>query len=685
MSRRIRRGTQLRSHLGFVPFLPDRVYYLLDTSSTLQKICCVTFSEQEKKTQGKDSRKRLAYVPPKATLVYIDQDRFEVGISSEQIVANGQTIEDSSEMSFSHRGVEALDAHRNKSSSRSHADRVEAHIRHFETPARMLEQMLFSSDPKSLLRDHARRCVPPQNVTRYVPMFLMYVASNFSRNVLAYRTQNIGRWDRSAQILSSPGEGESDGKPITRADLIDDVCAGFETFQELGRPYSQIYRMTCQRFWDCDITTGDRGLKKLCRPGGLPMLDEGQARYWIEAVYGSDAIIRATRGDAYFREECAPSRGKTTEAVIYFGERTEYDGQWLKEQAMMTDGITPHPPIIRVTSVDVAIGQTTGIGFSLGGESAAAYRMSKLCQAMDKVEFCKWFGITISPEQWPSMGLSDEDTPDRGAGSTQAAESDDLSVRATFKSLPPTGFGQGKPNIESNHDKSINLRERPTHVQTRLSLIDIVRREIRKVIARNETKNISSRLTPRLASQVDRPTSNGLFEYFSKTGRDRSRTMHFDDVIRAFATPMTFQVKDGWIYYHTQRYGAPKLQEANLLCAEIDGFVVDIVAHYVWIDLHGELIECEAQIALNEDIDQTYLSISEIDALNKRMVELNRNHGEHRNAVIVEAAKAFEDETGQDFWDGSRKHGRAKRPSRIHAAVSAIKNAVTPRATSGRR
>jgi hypothetical protein len=671
--------------LGFAPFLADRIYYFLDTSSTLQKICCVTFTEQEKRTQGKNSRKRLAFIPPKTTLVYIDQDRFEDGISSEQIVANGQTIEDSTELSFSHRGVEALDAHRNKSSSRSHADRVAAHLRHFETPVRMLEELLFSSDPTSLLRDHARRCVPPQNVTRYVPMFLMYVASNFSRNVLAYRTQNIGRWDRSAQIFSPHGEADTSGKPITRADLIDDVCAGFETFQQLGRPYSQIYRMTCLRFWDCDITTDDRGLKKLRRPGGLPMLDEAQARYWIEAVYGSDAITRATRGEAYFREECAPSRGKTTESVLYFGERTEYDGQWLKERAIMADGVTPHPAIIRVTGVDVATGQTSALGFSVDGERASAYRMSKLCQAMDKVEYCRICGVPISPEQWASAGLSNEDVPDRGVGATPAAESSDPSVRATFKTMPPTGFGQGKPNVESDHHKSIHLRERPSHVQTKLSLIDIVRREIRRVIAHNETKNISSRLTPRLASQVDRPTPNGLFQYFSKTGRDRSRRMHFDDVIRAFATPMTFQVKDGRVYYHAQRYGGPKLQGAKLLCTEIDGFVVDFVAHYVWIDVQGELIECEAQIALNEDIDQTFVSISEIEAINKRMVELNRNHGEHRNAVIVETAKAFEDETGQDFWDASRKQGQAKRPSKNHPAVSAIKNAATPRANSGRR
>ena len=207
-----------------------------------------------------------------------------------------------------------------------------------------------------------------------------------------------------------------------------------------------------------------------------------------------------------------PMRLHADRVVNSAGETVEEDARWVRELAIGPDGKTTMPALIVVRIVCIATAMCLGLGFALGGETGAAYRMARFCMEVGKDFFCWLFGITISKEDWPSEGAVEDVVTDRGAGQAQTAKPNDGYDGPVMREMPPTGFGQGKPNVEGTHARHIKIADRPTHVVTKIPLVHLVRREIRNEIRRMHSASTERRLGPTLIMAVDNLTCVELYE-----------------------------------------------------------------------------------------------------------------------------------------------------------------------------
>ncbi|MGR5869222.1 hypothetical protein ACT7C5_24165 [Bacillus pacificus] len=70
-------------------------------------------------------------------------------------------------------------------------------------------------------------------------------------------------------------------------------------------------------------------------------------------------------------------------------------------------------PIIYIV-MDVFSRIVTGFYVGLEGPSWVGAMMALLCTSMDKVKFCKSYGVDINPEEWPIHHLPEILLADRG-------------------------------------------------------------------------------------------------------------------------------------------------------------------------------------------------------------------------------------------------------------------------------
>lgn len=668
-------GTQLEAPQGFEQLEANQRYFFLVST---RKVKLVAFVEQPAKKTGK-KRVKASKPPPEVILVSIDRGRFESAVENDLIVPSSVQFEVPSWRQGSGKvDTDSPTLKRYKKCKVSHRARTDAMVAHMQPLLDRLKDVLSDDDPISLVNQHALSCSPKQNQARFRAAFFLFVAFRQNRNAISYQRMNIGRWCREEHPgakcgVKPKGLGALHGfKSTDHPELAKDVQTGWETFAQLGRSVAKIYRLTCVHIWKCRWVKDNRGRARLHRPSGEPFLSPDQFRTILFKLIGAEEIYRTLRGRSYVREETLPSTGRFSEAVANICERTEADGYWLPEVAMAPDGVTPLPALIVVRIICVVTSMLLGIGFSLGGEAGSAYRMALFCMAVPKDFFASLLGMKISQESWPSEGLSDDTITDRGPGSTEAGRSRDAALRPVISGMPPTGFGQGKATIESSNPRKIKVRDRPSFVATTVPLAHLVRREVRRTIAQNDSHDISDRLGPRRIAAADRVTPLDLYQKLKAVGRTDERPCRsIEQAVRAYLTPCKLQVKSNGVYFRFQRYDCDELRKTGLLnCAANDelgeaptipGYVLDLSVRQVWADVGGCLIMIPAMQAMREDDDQFDISVYELDILADKLDEMKADFRTHREAVNVEREAEWSEETGYSAADFRRRSGRVHR------------------------
>ena len=366
-------------------------------------------------------------------------------------------------------------------------------------------------------------------------------------------------------------------------------------------------------------------------------------------------------------------------------ETVQEDGRWVAELAIGPDGKTPLPALLVVRIVCVATAMCLGIGFGLGGETGAAYRMARFCMEVDKVFFCWLFGIDIEKDAWPSEGANDHSIRDRGPGQGKTGRPNEGAAKPTFNEMPPTGFGQGKPNVESTHDKEIHIHDRPAFFTTRIPLIHLTRREIQKELIRMDTGSVLGHMGPARIAEAESLTPLDLYEKLAANGRTYERVCDRDQAVRRWLDPLKFSVKPDGVYLGYQRYYSEQLRATGILDvdkddAEVDGYVVHMCARYAWVEINSKLIMVAAMLPMREDEDQLFLSSLEMRLLQEKVDTMNSDLRSHRDAVHGEHEEIFHAETGRSMEDKRMVPGaKPKRTAQARAAAKAAKEALTPR------
>ncbi len=199
-------------------------------------------------------------------------------------------------------------------------------------------------------------------------------------------------------------------------------------------------------------------------------------------------------------------------------------------------------------AVDTATQLIAGlyVGYDAGEEAVMACLSNA---AMDKVEYCRRFGIEIEPADWPSAGLPSEIITDQGrdflSGRTM-----ELCVRygITCETLPPfrpdhKGLVEKSFDLMQNRYKPIlrgrgiieeDAQERwavDYRAQASLDLTQFTEVLIHCILYLNGYRVLENyQMTQEMIEQDTAPTAAGLWRYYANTGKSALMEINGDEV-----------------------------------------------------------------------------------------------------------------------------------------------------------
>ncbi|HEY4080552.1 MAG TPA: hypothetical protein VGM81_07640 [Burkholderiaceae bacterium] len=658
-------GTQLVAPRGFEGLKADVVYHLLFNDAVRNRALFVTFGAP---APGLGARSApAAQRLPRAELAYLRRDRFEEALRSALI----RPVPEPRELPhwFGDLTITDLLMHDRQDHRRQkpHAHRIDVMLAHLWPAVQRSADILSAEAPQTALNRIARSCVPPQNEARFRQAFFVYLAFGRERLALHYPIANLGKWDRAAKdkkfgrpSLLGAWHGHSSCPEAIQAMCLE----GFRTYAAPGQSLRAIHRKTAVRVFGCVPTRDSRQRMSLVHPEGKPFPTYGQFAYRVGLAYDLRTRQLLKFGSARVRSKIAISQGKYTDATANAMETLQEDGYFVDEVAAgyLEGSHLPKISVVRIICVGSAV--IVGIGFSFKGEKAEAYRMAKFCMAVDKVWFCSLFGIAITEDQWPSAGLPLHEVVDRGPGATRGADATDPALQPVIKEIAPSYSGQSKANVETRHPKSVKQEGAPQYRITRQSVVQLVQREIYRVIESNESTNVLPRLGPEAIRRQVLSTPNGLWRHLVGLGRTFAYQPPRDQAIRGYLVPVDLTVSDGAVYFMGFRFWSKALRDSKLLercVTQVQGYLLPMCVRHIFIDTPDGMLTVDASFGIRSAEGESFLSVAELEQLAELRSREQAAFRIHREAAKAEVAERFKAETGHEYDRSELRAGRAKR------------------------
>jgi len=652
-------GEQLVAPEGCGPLFRGRVYHYLGRFGKRSRVALVAFDTS----------------PPAAHLQSMENGSFEKALNSGAIVRAAEQAKLPPWLPASADGdLSTLDAAyppaRRARLKQTNEERLNKRLDCIRPLVTGVRKLLGSDDPRQEVGRFARQCMPELNESRTWLWFCTYLA--FGRNKWALLPAYKGRtgtWVRTSDKAKAGRFSISRGRRFGYArcqSFIDTTRTGWDKYKGIGVFMTTIVQCILTEKFGCHVREVD-GKKEFYHPQGEPFPTAWQIRYEILKFVGREAVQLALYGEVRVRTRKRASKGKFSEVVANLLERLNADAYTVDEVPIgVLDG-EPMPALYVVRIRCLLSGLIVGIGFSMGGERADAYRMALFSMAMPKDEFCALFGITIDKDVWPSEGWPSWATFDRGPGSI-AALIEEQELRIPITEITPSWQGQSNAAIETTHPRKLKSGGGKTYRQSAHNYVALAKREIERTIAQNQSIDMSDHLTPVMIRARVMPTPLGLWRYFDKRRRTDAHPVQVELAVRCLLTPVEFTVHEDGVYLHAMRYDSPALRETDLndrVIAEgvfaVRGYVVDVTARQAWLEANGQLVRVEAMLPIRDHKGQLFLSLRELADLERVRAIIRSNFNEHRTAVQAESRLRFADNAGKDWDAGSTKSGRAKR------------------------
>ncbi|MBO9471614.1 hypothetical protein J7355_16110 [Endozoicomonas sp. G2_2] len=378
----------------------------------------------------------------------------------------------------------------------------------------------------------------------------------------------------------------------------------------------------------------------------------------MSKTIGRSQIQVDRRGPEWVRNNRAMSRGRYAQHAANLLERVESDGYWSNSHPSDLAG-NPLPRVVTVKLIDTVSGAQFGIGFSLGGEAAAAYAAACFCAAIGLRRYLELFGLDVGVFEVPSPGLMTTLITDRGPGSGAA-----LAEQVPFRELSPAYSGQSKSIVESSHPRGDQNAEAPSHPVSRLSPVGLARQELWRAVQHNHRSDASARLTPEMAAANVRANPMAIWTYLEERGRKAGRSMTFEHAVRTFLQPVIFGIDRNGIKLNHLRFilaeGDDDVLSSQAGAGSIEGYCLPMCLRHAWINLEGRLYQVEAQLPFCDDSDQLRLSLTELQAHGRRISAAKAAQAENKRAARLHGDIEFEKQLGAEFDRTQRRPGRAK-------------------------
>lgn len=656
---------QLHAPYGFEGLVAGITYHLLLNDARRNRAVFVTFNAPSAEPAPDPVHK--ASTEPRALLAFLRRDRFEEALKSGLICPSPLQRElppwlgDLTRADLIAHDREARDQHR------AHADRIDTQLMHLWPAIARVQQILEAENPAAELNKLATACQPAQNAIRFRRAFFAYIAFGQERLALHYNIAHIGKWDRQSRDkkFGRPSQLGAWHGHSSCPDEVQRKCReGYAQFAAPSVSMRLIYRQTVVKLFGCRTATGPDGRMTFFHPDGEPFPTAGQFEYRVRQAY--DLKIRQTLkyGCERVKSRLAPPRGAFTDAVACAMETLQADGYFVEDvsQGYLAGSHLPRLCVVRI--ICVATGAIVGIGFSLKGEKAEAYRMAKFCMAVDKVWFCSLFGMRITEADWPTVGVPLHDITDRGPGATPGGDTNEDKLQPLIKELTQGYSGQSKANVETRHPKGVKLEGSPRVIVTRQTLPQLAVREIWRVIDSNISTDITSRLGPKALEAGVLATPIGFWNYLNRVGRTMAYRIPREQAIRAYLKKIDLTVDDGAVFFKGFRYYSKALYDSDILTSRrrvVQGYAFPLCVRHLFLDAPDQIYTVDATLGIQTDDGEMFISIAELEQLAQIRDKEKAALAIHREAAKADVAERFEAQTGTPYQPAVPRLGRAKR------------------------
>ncbi len=391
----------------------------------------------------------------------------------------------------------------------------------------------------------------------------------------------------------------------------------------LGVSMMSIHRDALREDFGC-IVEKVGGKYVIYHPENKPFPSYGQFRAVVISIFKLETVQTTVYGAPRMRSHAVVEEGNYTQQFANILESMEVDAYFVKERPRAMHSNKAMPALGVARGICVNTGAVVGVGFSLGSETADAYRSMLFCAAVPKSYIARLYGIPEKDLHWIMEGLPAAFKSDRGPAGSQHLVAD-LESRFPMKSITPSYSGQSKASIEASHPRDINLEGPPSYVISDLELPEMVKREIYRAASDNHTSDISSRLSDEMIyifrQQGRVATPHNYWEVLTQRFRTSAHSMTIPQAVRAFWTPAEFKFDGYGVRYRHRYYTSDEFrntgvhkQISELTDFKLKGYTLNMVVRYIHVEVKGKLFELEADRRTRIDKEEFFVPLSQLEA-----------------------------------------------------------------------
>lgn len=655
----MRAGSRIIAPDGFLNLSKGSIYHFLTSDGRRNRVRLVEFVESDKKIS--------------AHLVELSQIDYEDAVENGWVVEDGPA--DSTPPWLIHRkGVSIAYLEEQRVSKKtSYEQMVDQRVAAIAGLIVRRDEILASDAPAKIINAEANAQQPKQNAGRLRLWFYTYFVFGQNKWALLPPRCRSGKWDREG-----PGRTTKLGRPSRRgkrqgyrcnADMQQTLLKGFINHKSPSKTQGTIYREILTDNFGCVSVRKKNQPIEFRHPQGKPFPSFPQFRYWISKLISPKELAIALKGTHGARVK-AGSEGSFADSLINVNQRVEFDGYYISEKISgLTEGSAVESFCV-VRAVCGLSGMVLGIGFSEGKESMEAYRMALYCMACDKVQYCEQFGIEISADDWPSIGLSGGMVLDRGPA---AGYEGDVEIH-WLKSveLTPIYSGQSKATVESSHPRDKKILGRPTYVHSKLDFVQMAKREIMRAIRNNHLSDASRRMDDDMYQAGIKPTPHDIFTYWSMRGRDSSIGMPFDKAVKEFLNSRPVVIRKDGVYFYGRKYRSRALIDTGIFdqiardgVIKASAYALTMCVRHIWVEVKGVLYELDFVRTARTSWGTSDISLRDLQDIDELRRQSGTDFRDEQPAHEQHFDDLFKENTDEDWDAGERKFGR---PSKGGAA-----------------
>ena len=570
-----------------------------------------------------------------------------------------------------------LEAIRSRNKTQSYRKQVENRFSQISELIEVESEIIATDNPLKKISELVRndKSTHPHRAQLW---FFSYILHGNDIWALKQPTHGNGKWSRKDEKHENTKFGRTslDKGPYygwPSAIMEKQIDKSYLSRCGLAKTMRKIHTEALIQDFNCTVICDENNEQIIIQKDNKPYPSYGQFRWVIVKKYGLAVVQTAVWGAPRVRQNATVNQGNYTQQFSNILENVEVDVYFVKERpkAMHSDEAMPALAVAR--ALCVTTGAVVGVGFSLGSETGDAYRSMLFCMAVPKAVIARVYGIPPEHLNWVMQGVPASFTSDRGpAGSAKLVS--DLEVKFPIKTIAPSYSGQSKAVVESGHPRDVKLEGAPSYVQSDLNSVEMMKREVYLAARDNHTKDISSRLNDEAIHVFLQnglvATPHNYWQYLDERLRTSAHSMTLENAIRAFCSPMEFEVdKDGVKFRHrwyiSEDFKATGIQQklVESVNIKLKGYVLNLVVRYIWVEVRGRLIELEAMRRSRVDGDELYVPLSALESTAEMLAIVRSKTRNSAEAARVDIETKFFKATGKRWSQGTRHAGTPKSAS----------------------